>query len=113
MKIRLDNILSKWINSHPYLKKYYKVYKYSEWNHYNHEWPDILDGVEAFVGMKCDGIGVALAIMDDHVYYKKRVDSDPKIKTMAADKNFFKAVEEDLKDFHRSIHKNDDCDPIF
>jgi hypothetical protein len=111
VRIQLDNLISRWLSDR-HLTKHYKVYKYDLWDHYNHEWPDILDDVESFVGMSCDGVGVALAIMDDHVYYKN-TDSGPKIKIMAGDPEFFTKLEEDLIRFHNTIHKKGwlECDP--
>lgn len=108
--IRLDNLVDKWIKNHPDLKGHFKVYRITTWDHYNHEWPEVLgdDGITSFVGMACDGIGVALAIESDHVYYRN-TDKTPKVKFMAADIDFFEKVAHDLTTFHRKVHKNRKC----
>jgi hypothetical protein len=105
-KLHLADILDDWLKKHKSLKGHYQVYRRSQFA--LTEWPDILWECDHFVGMSCDGVAVALAIMNDHVYYKDDWRA-PKVKFMAADKDFFKKVARDLTAFHKETHKNHDC----
>lgn len=110
-KLRLSNLIEHWLLETPELYGHYHVYHIKKWNTYVlGEWPyEIVEDAKAFVGMTCDGISIALAIMDDHVYYRNDIDT-PKFKTMAADRNFFRKIKKDLKQFHTKTHKNKKCE---
>lgn len=110
----LADIMSDWLNNHRYLKDHFKVLKREDWPDPPQTW---IHEADAVIWMPCyeetilttPGAIAFYGIMSDHVFHSvadgnSQADGSREryinIKFMAADKDFFVRIENDLTQIH-------------